>query len=58
GDGIAPLGQILRDLKTAGYAGMLSLELFNRSYWQRDARWVAQTGREKMDAAVQAAFAE
>jgi len=58
GDGIAPLGQILRDLKAAGYTGMLSLELFNRSYWQRDARWVAQTGREKMDAAVEAAFAE
>jgi len=58
GDGIAPLGRILRDLKAAGYAGMLSLELFNRSYWQRDARWVAQTGREKMDAAVAAAFAE
>jgi len=58
GDGIAPLGQILRDLKAAGYNGMLSLELFNRSYWEQDARWVAKTGLRKMDQAVRAALAE
>jgi sugar phosphate isomerase/epimerase len=58
GDGIAPLGQILRDLKTAGYDGMLSLELFNKTYWERDAKWIAQTGIQKMKHAVAKAFAE
>jgi sugar phosphate isomerase/epimerase len=58
GDGIAPLGQILRDLKAAGYDGMLSLELFNKTYWQRDAAWIAQTGIEKMKQVVAEAFAE
>lgn len=57
GDGIAPLGQILRALHTAGYTGMLSLELFNQSYWAQDARWVAATGLAKMKQAVDSALA-
>ena len=57
GDGIAPLGRILRDLRDGGYRGMLSLELFNRSYWERDPRWIARTGIEKVRQAVAAALA-
>lgn len=57
GDGVAPLGQILRDLSAAGFEGFLSLELFNREYWNRDAETVAREGIEKMRAAVEAAFA-
>lgn len=57
GDGVAPLGQILRDLHATGFHGALSLELFNRSYWEQDAATVAKTGLEKMKAAVAAAFA-
>ncbi len=52
GDGVAPLGQILRDLNSIGYRGMLSLELFNQKYWKQDAERVLQTGLEKMRAAV------
>src|SRR6185369_15785350 len=52
GDGVAPLKQILRDLFATGFAGALSLELFNRSYWEQDALTVARTGLEKMKAAV------
>jgi sugar phosphate isomerase/epimerase len=48
GDGIAPIVQILRDLHAAGFAGMLSLELFNEAYWQQDALTVAKTGLAKM----------
>jgi 2-keto-myo-inositol isomerase len=55
GDGVAPLTQILRDLLATGFAGALSLELFNRSYWEQDALTVARTGLEKMKAAVAAA---
>jgi sugar phosphate isomerase/epimerase len=54
GDGIAPLAEILRILREVGFRGMLSLELFNREYWQHDARTVLKTGLEKMKAAVAA----
>jgi sugar phosphate isomerase/epimerase len=56
GDGVAPLGPLLRDLYAIGYRGMLSLELFNRDYWKQDAALVARTGLEKLRAVVRAAF--
>lgn len=52
GDGVAPLDQLFRDLRAAGFRGTLSLELFNRDYWQQDALTVARTGLEKMKSAV------
>lgn len=52
GDGVAPLTQLLRDLFATGFAGTLSLELFNRDYWKQDPLVVARTGLEKMKAAV------
>ncbi len=55
GDGVAPLAAILRDLHGAGYRGVLSLELFNRDYWRRDAGEVVRTGLAKLKAAVAAA---
>lgn len=56
GDGIAPLGELLRTLYETGFRGMLSLELFNRQYWQQPADQVARTGLEKMREVVQKAF--
>ena len=52
GDGVAPLRSILRDIHRTGFRGMLSLELFNPEYWQRDALSVARTGLRKMRSAV------
>jgi sugar phosphate isomerase/epimerase len=52
GDGVAPLDQILQDLKATGGQKVLSLELFSRSYWERDALAVAKEGLAKMKAAV------
>jgi sugar phosphate isomerase/epimerase len=52
GDGVAPLKEILRTLHRIGFRGMLSLELFNRDYWNQDALVVARTGLEKMRTAV------
>ena len=52
GDGIVPLTQILEDLRTIGYNGMLSLELFNRDYWKLDPVEAAKTGIEKMRAVI------
>ena len=52
GDGVAPLAPMLRDLFATGFDGTLSLELFNRTYWEQDALSVARTGLEKMKQAV------
>jgi 2-keto-myo-inositol isomerase len=48
GDGLAPFKQIITDLKNSGGKKVLSLELFNRSYWEKDAPEVAKTGLQKM----------
>lgn len=55
GDGIAPLTDILRNFKSVGAWPVLSLELFNKSYWEMDALECAKIGLEKMTAAVAAA---
>ena len=52
GDGVAPLAQIVKDLKNMDGTRILSLELFNREYWKQDPLQVAKTGLEKMKAAV------
>lgn len=57
GDGVAPLSQIFRDLHSAGFRGALSLEVFSREYWSRDALEVAREGLEKTQAAVERAMA-
>jgi 2-keto-myo-inositol isomerase len=56
GDGIAPLSQILRDLRANGSRAVLSLELFNPTYWQQDPLQVAKTGLAKMKTAVEKAL--
>lgn len=48
GDGVAPLKEVFATLKAIGYAGYLSLELFNRDYWKQDPNEVAKTGLAKM----------
>lgn len=53
GDGIAPLDGLFKDLRHIGFRGTLSLELFNRGYWEQDALSVAQTGLRKMREQVQ-----
>lgn len=52
GDGVAPLKQILTDLKNMKGPKILSLELFNREYWSQDPLLVAKTGLEKMRKAL------
>jgi sugar phosphate isomerase/epimerase len=50
GDGSAPIHNIVRDLKNMGGEKVLSLELFNRSYWDKDPLQIAKTGLKKMKA--------
>jgi 2-keto-myo-inositol isomerase len=52
GDGVAPVTEVLQDLRATGPGKILSLELFNKEYWQQDALTVAKTGLEKMKRAV------
>ncbi len=55
GDGIAPMDMILRTLAAQGGTKILSLEMFNKKYWEQDALEVAKTGLAKMKAAVEKA---
>jgi 2-keto-myo-inositol isomerase len=52
GDGAAPMSQILTDLNNMGGEKVLSLELFNRSYWEEDPYLVAERGLAKMKSLV------
>jgi sugar phosphate isomerase/epimerase len=47
GDGILPLTNILKDLKTSGFTGCVSLELYNEEYYKQDLLQVAKTGLQK-----------
>lgn len=55
GDGIAPLKQMIRDLRAIGYCGPLSVELFNPDYYRQDPALVARTALEKSRAVIEAA---
>lgn len=52
GDGIAPMDRILQMLVEKKRPIVLSLELFNPTYWKEDALAVAKTGLSKMKGAV------
>ncbi len=52
GDGVGPVSQVLTYLNEAGGKKVLSLELFNKDYWQQEPLKVAQTGLQKMKDAV------
>lgn len=52
GDGIAPMNDILQGFKAVGATPVLSLEVFNKTYWKQDALLVAKTGLRKMKESV------
>jgi 2-keto-myo-inositol isomerase len=55
GDGVAPMQKIFSLLRQIGFNGVLSVELFNRDYWQQDALIVAKTALAKTRAVVEQA---
>ena len=57
GDGVAPMKQILGDLHSINPSTVLSLELFNPTYWKGDPLETARTGLAKMQQAVHSALA-
>jgi sugar phosphate isomerase/epimerase len=56
GDGAAPFSKIIKDLYFPGGNKVLSLELFNKNYWEKDALDVAKTGLNKMKNLVEKAL--
>lgn len=58
GEGVAPLQTIFTDLRAIGFGGTLSLELFNRQYWQQNPLEVARRGLESMRQVVEGAGEE
>jgi 2-keto-myo-inositol isomerase len=53
GDGIAPLKEMLKIIKNPAKPVVLSLEVFNESYYKQDALLVAKTGLAKMKAVTE-----
>jgi sugar phosphate isomerase/epimerase len=53
GDGIADLPRVIANLRTIGYRGPLSLELFNRKLWNSDPLEVIQRGLERIRGLVE-----
>ena len=56
GDGVAPLKEIFHTLRSIGFDGYLSVELFNRTYWKQSPLKVAQAAIDKTRAAVKQAM--
>ena len=47
GEGIADLPRVIANLRTIGYRGPLSLELFNHELWSQDPAEVVRRGIER-----------
>lgn len=53
GDGMADLPRVIANLRTIGYNGPLSLELFNETLWQGDPYDVVKSGLDRIRALVE-----
>jgi 2-keto-myo-inositol isomerase len=49
GEGVIPIEEILRALRSRGFDGMMSIEIFRPEYWARDPRDVARAARSKAE---------
>jgi sugar phosphate isomerase/epimerase len=52
GDGVAPIKDILKQIKRTDRPVILSLEVFNKTYYTQDAQTIANTAMNKMKAMV------
>ena len=48
GEGIADLPKVIANLRSIGYRGPLSLELFNRDLWEADPEVVVKRGLDRV----------
>jgi sugar phosphate isomerase/epimerase len=54
GEGIADLPHVIANLRSIGYCGPISLELFNRTLWEQDPAEVVGRGIDRLRALVEA----
>jgi len=54
GDGIADLPRVIANLRTIGYRGPISFEIFNKDLWKQDPLDVARRGLDRIKALVEA----
>jgi sugar phosphate isomerase/epimerase len=54
GEGIADLKKVIANLRSIGYKGPLSLELFNRDLWECDPETVVRRGLDRVRSLVEA----
>lgn len=47
GEGVIPIGSIVRVLHDGGFDGVASVEIFRPEYWEQDPRQVARTAYER-----------
>jgi 2-keto-myo-inositol isomerase len=52
GEGAIPIGEILRRLRTTGWDGVASVEIFRPEYWGQEPREVARTAYERAAAVL------
>jgi len=48
GLGVIPLVEILRELKSLGYGGYLSVEVFREEYWKKDPLVISREALEML----------
>jgi 2-keto-myo-inositol isomerase len=53
GEGIADLPRVVANLRSIGYGGPISLELFNRALWEQDPTDVARQGLDRIRGLVE-----
>lgn len=53
GEGMVDLNHVIENLRSIGYRGPLSLELFNRTLWEQDPAEVCKRGLDGMRALVE-----
>jgi len=53
GEGVADLPRVVANLRSIGYCGPLSLELFNKVLWTKDPLEVAKIGIERLKSLVE-----
>ena len=58
GDGVAPLGELMRTLDAIDFRGFLSVELFNPEYWRQPPEEVARLSIEKTRDVVRLALSQ
>ncbi len=55
GEGVIPIDAILKLLRTKGFRGVCSIEIFRPEYWEQDPREVARTARSRAIAVLEKA---